>query len=87
MAASELEPALAAQAAQAARAASEEPATAAPSGTDSKEEASQEAATMVKDEVELPDFHTRWPMEDDRTSSGNDGVDGGITFLTSRCLM
>ncbi len=33
------------------------------------------------------EFHTRWPWDDDRTSSGSDGVDGGITFLTSRCLM
>ncbi len=86
MAPSELEPALAAQAAQAARAASEEPATAAPSGTDSKEEASQEAATIVKDEVECGELRTRWPWDDDRTSRGNDGGDGGITFLTSRCL-
>ena len=78
-----------------ARAACGEPAATASAASDNntdknlkKDDASEEAATIViKDEVDWPEFRLRWPTEDDRTSSGNDGVDGGITIITSRCLM
>ena len=71
-----------------ARADGGEPAATASAATDNNTDASEEAATIVmNDEVVWPEFHLRWPTEDDRTSNGNDGVDGGITCLTSRCLM